>query len=257
MGESRRSRVMWVVGAVLFVLAGCGVVEGLRQSAYVEQLRAAQQQARAQDMNAIMGVCQAATAQLTVAVQDTPELVSVLTQLQRAHALAVDKAAEIEVAANKSENWQRADSAVVGTPKHPIRPDTDAEDIARSAFISRAETIERLRTLAGGLGSALGDIERNLGTPRPQASNGTSTNALIYGGGALASLIAGGGIAKLLKKVSTIGQIVSALPDQSRTQEIDTMRAEMKRRQEETERQVLSLQAATEDLRKAMATRPA
>jgi hypothetical protein len=249
----RESRWMWVVGAVLFVLAGCGVMEGLRQSAYVERARAEQQQRRSQDLNAILGVCQDATSLVEQVVKDSPELVNVLGQLQAAHEMAVEKAAEIEIAATKSENWQRADAATVGTPKNPILPDTAAEDAALSTFISRAETIEKLRAIAGGLGSAIGDMKRNMRAPPAPASEGTSTTALIYGGGALASLLAGGGIAKLLKKVSTLATVVSSLPDHSRTQELEATKAEMKRRQDRTEEQVLALQSATEDLRKLMA----
>lgn len=177
----------------LIILGGCATLEGIRQSAYVERLRAQQQQERADEIRVLAAQTQDAleviAAALPVDGEKTESATQLLTQIGEAQGMIVDRASRIDGGARKSEEWQTASAECAGPPKKPIEPDTDQEDDARRDFQKRAQTVGRIRRAT----QTMGRIIRGLPARTNQPAESTGGWAGLLAAGLGVTVLGGGG----------------------------------------------------------------
>lgn len=200
--------VAWVV---VMLVGGCAAIEGLRQSAYVERLRAQDQQERAAAIGTLAAQSQEALDRLSQSLpadvewQNARELIG---DIKAAQNVIADRSSDVEGEASISEKWQTASSEVAGDPKRRLKPQTDEERAALRDFQERSHTVGRIRRAARGVGR----IFRPGATEGQATSTGGSWGGALVGGLALTLLGGGGTLATLgrraMKKITA--QIESA-----------------------------------------------
>ena len=229
---------MWL-WFVLIVVGGCATVEGLRQCAHVERIRAQQQQQRADEIVALAAQAQNVMPILKESVpeDDQSGMLQLLDGLEKSQAMIVERAVDIQSGAKRSEEWQTADAEVVGQPKQAIEPDTPAEDDARVGFQSRARTAARIRSAATSLKSMVTGLPIRAGAQSGSSNGGLvaaliGTGVMLLGGG-------GAGVLKVRKVVRAISQTAQSVAQKD--QERDEKESIREDRHSELERQMSEL----------------
>lgn len=248
----KRNASLWLWVAVIIV-GGCATVEGLRQCAHVERIRAQQQQERADEIRRLAAEAQNAMMVVRELMpEDKSGLAELVDGIDKTQGMIVERAVAIEAGARRSEEWQTADSQTMGQPKKPLEPDTTQEDDARAGFQQRARTVARIRGAAKSLGAVI--TGRPLRGGALSGSSKTGWGAALLGGTLL--MVGGGGAAaevgrRLLKSVKATVQAVA-----QKDQERDDKDASRERRHEDLEQQMTRLTEMVSEVQASLANQP-